>query len=95
MTGLKEKRGPVLFFLIAAILLAAAILAFQATGPQGIEERFHAAAGLSSGEHEEHAGEEGTRGFAGLAIEGNMVLYGIVLGGLALTCAALYFHYRI
>lgn len=95
MTGLKEKRGPILFFLIALLLLAAAILAFQATGPQGIEERFHSAAGLSSGEHEEHAEEEGGGGFAGLAVEGNLALYGIVIGGLALACAALYSHYRI
>lgn len=93
MTGLQEKRGLILFCLIAAILLAAAILAFQATGPQGIEERFHSAAGLSP-EEEEHAGN-GEEGGAGLAIEGNPLLYGILLCCLVLGCAALYYHYRL
>ncbi|PKG33429.1 hypothetical protein [Methanoregula sp.] len=93
MMGLKERRGLILFFLIAAILLAAAILAFQATGPQGIEERFHSAAGLSP-EEEEHAGH-GEEGGAALAIEGNPLLYGILLCCLVIGCAALYYHYRI
>ena len=94
MSGPIEKRGPILFFLIAAILIAAAILAFQATGPQGIEERFHAATGLSQGEHEEEDGHGGDGG-TGIAVEGDMVLYAIVLCGLALACMALYYHYRI
>jgi hypothetical protein len=93
MTGLKQRQGLLLFCLIAAILLAAAILAFQATGPQGIEERFHSAAGLSpeEGEHAEH-GEDGG---SGLTIEGNPLLYGLLLCCLVIGCAALYYHYRI
>ena len=94
MTGLREKRGLILFCLIAAILLAAAILAFQTTGPQGIEERFHSAAGLSSEEHGENTGH-GEDGGAGLAIEGNPLLYGILVCCLVLGCALLYYHYRI
>ena len=94
MTGLLENRGLILFCLIAAILLAAAILAYLATGPQGIEERFHSAAGLSPVEHGEDTGD-GEGGGAGLAIEGNPLLYGILLCCLALGCAALYYHYRI
>jgi hypothetical protein len=94
MTGFLEKRGLILFCLIAAILLAAAILAFQATGPQGIEERFHSATSLTPEEHGEDAGH-GDDGGAGLAIEGNPLLYGILVCCLALGCAALYYHYRI
>jgi len=94
MTRLLEKRGLILFCLVAVILLAAAILAYQTTGPQGIEERFHSAAGLSFDEHGEDAGH-GDDGGAGLAIEGNPLLYGILLCCLVLGCAALYYHYRI
>jgi len=94
MKDLREKRGLILFCLIAAILLAAAILAFQATGPQGIEERFHSAAGLSPEEHGGDAGHEEAGG-AKMAIEGNPLLYAILVCCLILGCAALYYHYRI
>ncbi len=95
MTGLQEKKGMILFCLIALILLAGAIMAFQVTGPQGIEERFSSATGISSGTHSEHEQESGGGDAAGPAIEGNLLLYGIFVGCLALGCVALYYHYRI
>jgi hypothetical protein len=58
----------------------------------GIEERFNAAAGISTGETGE---EEGGGGPGGFSVEGNMMLYMLVLAVLAALCIAAYRHYHL
>jgi hypothetical protein len=59
------------------------------TGSMGIEERFSHAVGTSPGDGEEDGG-----GWFGFAIEGNPILYAIVLIALAIICYALYSRTR-
>ncbi|MCK9632193.1 MAG: hypothetical protein M0R30_11200 [Methanoregula sp.] len=89
---LQEKKGLIIFCLIALIVLISAFAAYAATGPMGIEERFNAAAGITPGEAEE---EEEDGGLAGFAVEGNMMLYMLVLAVLAALCIAAYRHYHL
>jgi len=85
----REKKGIIIFCLIAIITLIGASATYQMTGPMGIEERFNAAAGITPDE------EEGDGGIAGFFLEGNALLYMLVLAVLATTCVAVYRHYRI
>ncbi len=86
----QEKKGMIIFALIAVIFLVCAIIAFQAGGPQGIEERFHSAMGSTAADHEEAAGS-----VAGFSLEGNALLYLLVISALVLVCIALYRKYRV
>jgi hypothetical protein len=88
MSTFRETKGLLVFGLIIVIVLFAAIATYQATGPMGIEERFNAAAGLRT-----DAGEEG--GTGGLSLEGNAVMYMLILSALVAVCVALYRHYRV
>ena len=88
----REKKGLIIFCLIAIIVLIGAFVAYAATGPMGIEERFNAAAGISTGEGEEEGGGGGPGGFS---VEGNMMLYMLVLAVLAALCIAAYRHYHL
>lgn len=88
MKVLEQHRGLLVFCLIAVILLIVAFAAYQATGPMGIEERFNAAAGISSGGD----GEDG--GIAGFFIEGNALHYILVVLVLLIACAAIYWRFR-
>lgn len=88
----RERKGLIIFCLIAIIVLICAFAAYAATGPMGIEERFNAAAGISTGE----SGEEGGGGGPGwFSVEGNMGLYMLVLALLATLCIAAYRHYHL
>ena len=89
MTALQEHRGLMIFCIIAVILFIIAFAAYQATGPMGIEERFNAAAGISPEED-----GEGEGGIAGFSIEGNTLLYLLILLVLVMTCVVIYrrFH---
>ena len=69
----RDKRGPVIFVLILIIVGAIAFLAFGITGPMGIEDRFNKAVGLPSG------GEPGTGSPSGVSVEGDPLLYVIVI----------------
>lgn len=89
MTTLEQHRGLLIFCLIAVILLIVAFAAYQATGPMGIEERFNAAAGISSDGEEEDGG-----GIAGFFIEGNNLHYLLVIIVLLIACAAIYWRFR-
>lgn len=86
----EAKKGIIIFGLIAAIFLVCAIVAFQATGALGIEERFHSAMGSTPADHEGGAG-----GVAGFSLEGNVLLYLLIISALAIACIALYRKYRV
>lgn len=81
MTPEPEWKGFLLLGLVALVLAAGAIAAWQMTGNMGIEDRYSQAVGLPVG------GEEG----GALSVEGNPVLYLVVLGSL---CAGCYIVYR-
>lgn len=84
------KKGMIIFGLIAVIFLVCAIVAFQATGPLGIEERFRSALGNTPADHEEAAGS-----VAGFSLEGHALLYLLIISALAIACIALYRKYRV
>ena len=67
------KKGPVIFVLILVVVAAIAFLAFGITGPMGIEDRFNRAVGLPSG------GEPETGSPSGISVEGDPLLYVIVI----------------
>ncbi len=90
MTVPGEKKGLVIFALIAVIFLVCAVIAFQATGPLGIEDRFHSATGSTPADQEKAAGS-----VAGFSLEGNALLYLLVISALVLVCIALYRKYRV
>ena len=79
MTLATDKKSLIFFGAAVLVFLVLAVLAFQATGQMGIEERFHRAVGLPS-----EAGEE-EGGFWGFGIEGNIFAY---LGVLAVLVGA-------
>ncbi len=77
-----RKWGPALFFIILIIVAVIAVVAFNRTGSMGIEDRYRQAVGLPADTPEEAA--------PGISIEGNPVLYGIVLCILLACCFAAY-----
>jgi hypothetical protein len=86
----KKRHGILLFILIAIVLGLIAIIVASMTGPVGIEERFASAVGQHP---DEDAGHENTGG--GFSLEGNPLMYGIVVLILIIVCAFLYRKYRI
>lgn len=83
MIAIGEIKGPLLFAVIVVIVAVAALVAYTATGNMGIEDRYNQALGLPvSGE----AGE-------GFSLEGNQVLYLVVLGVLLTGCLLVYRRY--
>jgi hypothetical protein len=89
MRALSGRKGLLILGIVIVIVFIAAIVTYQATGPMGIEERFNAAAGLRT-----DAGEE-DGGSGGFSIEGNAVLYALILAALAAACVAMYRHFRL
>lgn len=89
MIDLKEKKGPVIFIILVALVLIGSTVVFLMTGPMGIEERFNHAIGLSPN------GEEESGGMFGFSLEGDPVLYGVILCGLAITCFILSRYIKI
>jgi len=90
MTAWKEHRGIIIFGIIAIIVITGALIAFKITGPMGIEDRFNAATGIIPGEEEEADG-----GIAGFFLEGDALLYLLVLAGLIVICIFAYRQFRI
>lgn len=76
----KRNIGMLAFLGLILIFLCISLAAYLLTGPQGIEERFMGAVGGES-EHEEGGG-----GLFGFNIEGNVILYGLILGILLVAC---------
>jgi hypothetical protein len=84
-TGVKNQGMVVLAGLILVTGIIA-LLAYAATGPMGIEERFRSATGSGYGD----SSEEGGAGFAGFTLEGHPVLYGVILLLLLTGCWGAY-----
>ena len=90
MTNLGTKKEMVIFIAVLAIAGIAALVAFQISGPVGIEERFGDALGIP---HD--AGDmPGEIGVSGFSLEGQPLLYAGVLCLLGITCIALYRHFH-
>jgi hypothetical protein len=86
-----EGRGRLVFIGLVLIAGIVALLAYAATGPVGIEDRFASATG--TGPHD--TGEEGGSGVAGFTLEGQPILYSAVLLLLIIGCFALYRKYAL
>jgi hypothetical protein len=89
MIDLKEKKGPVIFVVLLALVIIGSIIAFLMTGSMGIEERFNHAIGLSPDIKEE---DEGLFGFS---LEGDPILYVVILCALGIACFVLYRHTKM
>jgi len=83
-----RTKGILIFGGIALLFLAIGILAFLATGPMGIEERFTRATSQGSDGSSE---EEGV-GMFGFGIEGSVIGYVIML--IILAAAAIFLWRR-
>jgi hypothetical protein len=70
-----RKKSLLIFGGIALLFIVLAFIAFEITGPMGIEERFQHAVGLGNESVEE---EEGG-GFFGFFVEGNFLGYIVIL----------------
>jgi hypothetical protein len=90
MTALPEKKGLLVFLGLLALVIVVSLAAYQITGHMGIEERFSHAVGLP---HE--TGDEEGGGWFGLSLEGSPLLYGLVLGILAIGCYAAYRYFSV
>ncbi|MCK9593173.1 MAG: YdgA family protein [Methanoregula sp.] len=89
MIDLNTGKEWVIFVGIIAIVGIAALAAYQITGPVGIEERFQNALGIVGN------GGEDPEGFRGFALEGDPVLYAVIVCGLGILCYGAYRHFRI
>lgn len=79
------SRGRIIFFVLLIVIGIIALFAFNGTGPMGIEERFSTALGIGQGEGE-HEHEEGS----GFMLEGDPLLYAIILVLICVACWAVY-----
>jgi len=89
MTAFGEKKGRIIFGAILIIVIIASLAAYQLTGHMSIENRYNTAVGLPASQEE----EGGT--FYGFSMEGNPVLYLIILGIFCTGCYIAYKHFRI
>ena len=88
MTALDRRRGLILFGLIVAAVVIISLAAYRMTGPIGIEERYSQAVGLPSPE------EGSGGGWLGFSLEGNPLMYGVILVVLGGICAIAYHRWR-
>lgn len=84
-----NRNGIIIFGAIALIILVVCLVAYIITGNQGIEERFANAVGLSS------EPDHGDNGILGFTLEGNHILYLILLILLLVGTAILYVKYKV
>jgi len=89
MTGFGENKGRIIFGVIFIIVVIASLAAYQLTGHMSIEDRYNTAVGLPTSQEE----EGGT--FLGFSVEGNPVLYLIVLGFFCAGCYIAFRHFRV
>ena len=76
----RERKGMILFLVLLSVVIISSVIVFMQTGPMGIEERFSHAVGLP---HEDE-------GASGISLEGNPILYVIILGVLGVICILAY-----
>jgi hypothetical protein len=88
MTGFGEMRGLLIFGLILLIIVIVSLAAYLVTGPMGIEARYSHAVGMPA-EEEEPGG-----GWFGFSLEGNPLLYVVILVILGIICLAAYLRWR-
>jgi hypothetical protein len=89
MMALGEKKGLFIFLALLALMIVVSLAAYQISGHMGIEKRFTQAVGL--GEGEEGEGD----GWFVLSLEGNPLLYGMMLGILMIGCYAAFRHFYV
>jgi hypothetical protein len=89
MSGLQENKGRIIFGVILLLAVIASFIAYQMTGQMSIEDRYNTAVGLPASQ------ESGGETLLGFSVEGNPVMYLIVLGVLAAVCYAAYRHFKI
>jgi len=85
-----KKKARIIFIGLLLLVIVVSLAAYSTTGDMGIEERFTHALGIESGEETEGGG-----GWFGLAIEGSLLLYAIVLGVLVVTSYTVYRYFRV
>jgi len=90
MTEPGAIKGRLAFLALFLLVLVTAFAAYQISGEMGIEERFTQAVGLEGGGDAEEGG-----GWFGFALEGNPLLYGVVLGVLVLGIILAFRYSRI
>lgn len=88
--AIKVNKGIVIFVALVLVFVMVGAIAYLLAGEKGIEERFSQAVGLGGGEEEEGGG-----GFFGFNIEGNVLLYAIILVALIIVCAILLKKFKI
>lgn len=89
MKAPKKERGLIIFGLLVVIIALAALAAYQMTGHMGIEDRYNQAVGLPVN------GDENGDSFFGFSVEGNPVLYIVVLSILLAVCYILYRRFLV
>jgi hypothetical protein len=88
VTVLDRRKGLILFGLILAVVVIISFAAYRVTGPLGIEERYSQAVGLPGGS------ENPDGGWFGFSLEGNPLLYGVILIILGGICVIAYLRWR-
>jgi hypothetical protein len=88
MSPLGEHKGRIIFSIILVLVVIVSLAAYQMTGSKSIEDRYNEALGMPAGQ------EEGG-GSPGFSVEGNLVLYLIILAILVAICYGAYRHFRI
>ncbi len=85
-----DTKGLVIFIGLGLLVIVISLVAYNATGDMGIEERFTHTLGLETG-----STEADNNGWSGIAIEGSTWLYAVLLGGLVVACYLVFRHFRI
>jgi hypothetical protein len=85
----RDLEGMTLFLILLAVVIVGSFIAFIETGSMGMEERFSHAVGLP---HEDEHRDEGVSWFS---LEGNPILYVIILCVLGITCILAYKYGKI
>lgn len=80
----KNNSGLAIFLILVCIFVVVGVAAYLLSGDKGMEERFSQALGLGGGDEGEAGG-----GLLGFRVEGNILLYAIILASLIIICAIL------
>ena len=89
MIKLADKKGLIIFIGLLLLVVVMSLAAYGITGKMGIEERFTHAVGLVN------MGDKENSGWFGLALEGNLLLYAVVLCILVVASYIVYRHFSI